>query len=533
MTLKDQKLFAQYLQEIPDESEAFTAFERHKALTDLYYFGSEIMGWKNASRGRRKRLQPALHKWFADELQKDDDMLALIARLHLKTTWVKLRMLQTILQNPMIRIAFVSETATLVEAGLRDLKTMAASEAVRSLFPEHIPDPGDQKHYPKWDKSTGDELTICRSEFLQETYGRPPAEPQIMAIGVGRTIQGLHFDIAFVDDIIGPKTVTTQDQLRKTEDWWAYFQSIMEIDAPIIMTGTFYHHMDIYNKIIAEKQFDRIFRRPAVEGGKILYSNWFNKKDLEKIRKRQGDYIFNCQYLLNPIPDSQKMFKPPYPTYEHLRPGKYKRYIAIDPKGESTDANTDDCGVAVGAVDERDNVYIEEVIGTKLTYDPKAKFSFSDFLINLVMKYNPLRVGMEMGLLNIIRFIVEAKVTEWENDNQETEALASLHNIVPIPISRTKSKQQRINLSFGAFIREGRLWIREDCRDLKRQMSVYSGRKSDNDDLLDAVALLFYLHDRFAQHYWIEPAFRDGGPTYRDAFFTRQPEDGWRSQFIS
>jgi hypothetical protein len=426
----------------------------------------------------------------------------------------------------------VSETSTLVEEGLSDIKRMFAHPTVRKYFPEIVPDPRDFKQFRGWDRSNVDELTVSRSAELEAIYGKPPAEPQIMAIGVGKRIQGLHFDIAFVDDIIGPSSVTTMEQMRKTEDWWAYFQSIMEIDAPIIMTGTFYHPQDIYNKIIKEKQFDRVFRRPAIEGGKVLYSNWFTKKDLDKIRKRQGEFIYNAQYMLNPLPDSEKMFRAPYPTYKALEPGRYKTYIAIDPAGTAR-SHSDDSGVAVGMVDEGDNMYLEEVVGVKLTHDPKAEYSFADFLINLVIKYQPLRVGMEMGILEAIRFIIEAKVTAWENVHQGNTDLAVLHNIMPIPISRQKSKAQRINLSLGSFIREGRCFINERNTDLLHQMSLYSGKDSDSDDLIDASSMLFSLHDRFAQHYWIAPQFRQKGTTFFDIAEMGRPKDTWSRRFVS
>ena len=115
---------------------AFRLFLRHKALTDLFFLGYEILGWKNAKLGKRQRIDPIFHKWLATKIQQAGDKLILVPRLHLKTTWVKLRIIQMLLDNPNIRIGLFSVTTTLVEDELADIKRMFIHPAIMELFPD-------------------------------------------------------------------------------------------------------------------------------------------------------------------------------------------------------------------------------------------------------------------------------------------------------------------------------------------------------------------------------------------------------------
>jgi hypothetical protein len=141
-----------------------------------------------------------------------------------------------------------------------------------------------------------------------------------------------------------------------------------------------------------------------------------------------------------------------------------------------------------------------------------------------------MKVGMEMGVFEAIKYIIEAKVTEWENKTNDLKSLASLHNIIPIPIPHNKSKAQRISLGIGAFLREGKCFIKSTNQELMQQMATFTGKASDRDDLIDAANMLLYLHDRFAQHYYMKPDMRKG-MTYFDLM---EPEyKGLRKRLVS
>lgn len=519
MTGKDKEKYDSILEDVKDEGKAFDLWLKWKALTDLYFLGSEIMGWRESrdKSGRKRRVDPVFHRWLAGKLQREEDTLILAPRFHLKTTWAKLRIVQIILNNPNTRVLLASIGSRLAEKELADIKGMFATPMLRRLFPEIIPNP--KKDYKGWEKSTANELTMRRDP----SRGYVPQEPQITAVGMGARITGLHFDWAFVDDILDDSTVTTPEQMEKTEDWWAYLQPILESDAVTIMTGTRYHQSDLYGKIIEEKQFRHVFTRAAIENGNIIYKSWMTQKALDRMRKRMGEYKFSCQMLNNPMPMDERIFVAPFPQYSELQEGEYSYYMTVDPAA-TTNKWSDESAIAVGALNERDALFIVECTGYKV---PGNKLA--EILIQKVLQYKPVRVGIEFGLQEHLRHIIELKVNEYERVHPGVE-LAALHNIMPVKISRTHSKAQRIRSSFGAFVAERKCLINIACTKLMRQMEFFTGQGKEHDDLVDAASMLFSVIDRFAQHYWVEPQFRKGMTL--DYFFPKK-KAGWESRFVS
>jgi hypothetical protein len=440
--------------------------------------------------------------------------MILVPRLHLKTTWVKLEIIRQILINPNVRIGLFSVTSRLVEQELRDIKVMLCNPALRELFPDIIPDPG--KEYRNWDKSTANELTTRRDSSL----GKPPQESQVTALGSGATIVGMHIDMAFCDDIIDPSTVTTAEQMKKTEDWWAYIQSVCELGAPITMTGTFYHYNDIYNKIIRDRHFpkSRIFIRKAIENNKLLYKSWFTFKDLDKIKKRQGNRIFANQYMLNPIPEEDQIFPGPQPLYQTLPESDYTYYITVDPSlGKE---HSDETGIVIAAVNKSKFIYIVEAVGVK-----KDSNALADYIIQKVLQYRPLKVGIEYGLQEHLKYIIEARQSMYEHMLQRPIPLI----LEGIPITRGYSKASRVNWTLGAFVRQGKLRIHESCRDLISEMDTFTGTGNEKDNIVDAASMLITLIGDFHTGGY-NVAERHEHGTFWD-IFRRKPKLSWRGNF--
>lgn len=442
-----------------------------------------------------------------------------VPRGHLKSTWTKLRIVQLILTDPNTRILLCSVTSRLVERELVDIKAILADPRILRTFKEEVPAPG--KDYKNWEKSTANELTVRHDPSL----GRVPQEPQVLAVGMGAQITGFHFDWAFLDDIVDGSNVTTVDQMEKTEDWWAYLTPILEADAVTIIIGTRYHMSDLYGLIIDEKQFDRIYVRRCIEQGTPIYNAWFTLKSLEKIRKRmRDDWKFNCQYNNDPQPDDSKIFRPPFLTFKNLPAGEYKYYMSVDPAA-TTNKHSDFSGITVAAVNELNALFIVECTQHKVPGNELA-----EIIMQKVIRYQPQRVGIELGLQEHLRHIIDLKVAEWEGLNHSPK-LGVLHNILPIKISREKSKRQRIASTLGAFVRERKCAIHESQIALMRQMEFFTGKGKEHDDLVDSASMIFAVSDQFALHYWIDPQFRKPGYTMED--FKKKTGKGWEAKFVA
>ena len=520
MTKAEEEKYAELVDQCEGDIEQAGRFWlQWKCLTDLYYLGAVVLGWGDTrdKTGRRRRLDPKFHGWLARTLQRDTDILLMLPRDHLKTTWTKARIAQLLLQNPNRRIGLFSQSPRVVRGSLRHIKSIFAQ--LHPIFPEIIPAPG--KDYHGWEKSTDTQLTMKRDPELGYV---PEDMPQITALGAGAKVTGLHLDWLFADDIISPETVTTQVQMEKSEEWWAYMQSILEPGAPTTMTGTFYHYNDLYNKIIKEGQFPKnaIFIRPAIENGEILYRTWFTHEMLDKIRKRQGSYIFSCLYLLNPVPREDQIFPPPQPVFAHLPKGEYAYYITVDP-APTTQAYSDETAIVVAAVDKIKTVYIVEANGYK-----KPGNEIAELLIRKVMQYKPVKVGIEFGLQENLRHIIDSRRSEIETLSGRSIGL----NILPIPISNKMSKADRVNLTLGSFVRQGKVFIHESCRQLIQQMDAFTGKGKEQDDVVDAASMLFGIIDGFARNHWMEVR------NYEDImslswWVRKQKEQGWRQNFVA
>jgi hypothetical protein len=510
----DELLYKKYLASEKTADEAMWMFQRDKCLNDLFYLGYEVLEWKNAKKGERRRIDPAFHRWLAAKMQDSDDKMILVPRGHLKTAWMKLLIVQNILRDPMARNAYCAASATLAEAVLRDIKVILASPILIRLFPEVLREPG--KNYSNWDKCTQDLLTVYRP-------GNEPSHgEQVTVFGVGASITGLHFDHFFLDDLVDPKNVNTQDQMKKIEEFWSYLQPIID-DGDTTILGTFYHYNDLYNKIIRERQFPRnkIFIRRAVENGKVLYSSWHSKKTLAKIKRKMTRYTWNCQYMLNPVTKEDQIFPPPHPTFSgKLPPGKYRYYIAIDPAATKEDYS-DETGIVIAAVNEVNQIWILEAHGYKGEANKMVEFIFAK-----CVQYNPTRVGIELGQQAHLATLIDVMKREYEIAHKCTVP----YNLFKIPVSRAMSKEVRIRRTLGAFIREGKVFIHDSCTDLMREMDHFTGKGKEKDNRVDAASMIMACMEGMAYNYWVRKSYSGGGHSFYDIFSKKKTYE-WRKEF--
>jgi hypothetical protein len=515
----EERKYKEFLEETGDDEKARTLYVRWKILTDLYFFATEVLGWKEVKKGTQNKIDPKFHRWFCNILEKDDgeDRLILVPRYHLKSTFIKLKIIQDVLRDPNTSILLGSRTTTLTKQELLWIRRVFATPILRRLFPDIIPDPG--KDFNNWEKATETELTLCRPNadaFIEQG-------PQIYCAGMGTTITGFHPKKVYLDDIIDDSTISSLIENKKAHDWWVYLQPIAA-EAPITITGTFYHYLDLYNTIIRNGSFGKnVHIRGCKENGKYIWS-YMNDKRFNKMTKEMTPYAISSQMFNKPIPEEDKLFPEPQPLYKNLPPGKYKYYIAVDPAA-TDNPWSDDTGLVVGAVDEINNLWIVEATGIK-----KNPNAVADFIIQKYLQYKPLRIGIELGLQNSLQYLLEVKRQIYENTNKVRLPIV----VVPVSVSRKKSKVQRISMTLGAFMREGRAKISENCKELLDQMHYFTGRESDKDDLIDAASMLFSTIETFSQFYWFQPQeMRQPawGYSFQELFKPKIPE--WDEKFVS
>jgi hypothetical protein len=221
------------------------------------------------------------------------------------------------------------------------------------------------------------------------------------------------------------------------------------------------------------------------------------------------------------VAQEDKIFPGAQPTYENLPPGEYAWYIAVDP-APTIEAYSDETGIVIGAIDKQKQVWIDRAIGVK-----KSGGELVDLLISLALQYKPVRIGIELGLQTHLQYIMDNKINDYERAN----GVRVPFNFVPIPISRKLSKGDRVHLTLGSFVREGKVHIKSDQYDLIHEMDFFTGKGKEKDNLVDAASMLFYVIEDFNYGYMQRLNLKPKG-TFFD-IFQDSKEDGykWREVF--
>lgn len=466
---------------------ATQVFLQYKCTTDLYFLGSEILGLGRAkNKAGRPLLYPPLHRWVAKELQQAGSKMLIMPRFSLKTTWVKVWMVQRILQDPnTVRIAYVSRTSSLGRSTLKDVVRLLMTPALREIFPNIIPAPGRLKAGlpTTWDRITDDFVTVHRDR----SEGNVPQEHQIEVYGVESTIVGRHFTDQIYDDLIDEDTVRSPTMMEKALEFVRYSINLLVPDGNELYVGTPYHYADLIYHCINEKFFKHIIRRAAIENGKAIYPSLFPLDELARRKKRMGNYIFSCQMMCDPLPKEDLMFPPPHPVYRELPGDKLDFYVAVDPAA-TTKVYSDFTAFAVAAVDSIGRVWVEEAFQVK-----KAGEDIARLILQLNERYKPKMIGIESGLQQHLVSVIQLIHRNWELSQGRSIFLP----IEAMTVS-TKDKFDRINMTVGSWIRTDRLKIKENLTDLMGQMEKINRNYTGHDDMVDALSLIFSLVPTFA-----------------------------------
>jgi hypothetical protein len=395
----------------------------------------------------------------------------------------------------MRRIGLYSATAGLAETMLKHIKAYCRLPILIELFPEIFIDPG--KNDSNYEISNANMLTIVRKGDPSEL----PQEAQVEAYGVGANIVGRHFDNHFYDDLVTKDNVTSPTQIDKILEWYEYVQSILSPDGVETMVGTRYHYSDLYGWVIENGIYrKRVFVRAVEENDKPIYT-YFNKDRIQRYKKRMRPYIFSCQFNNNPVAKEDQLFPPPQPVYTDL-PNDLVCYVVLDPAA-TIQAYSDESAFAVGGWHKPSStLFVLESFGVK-----KPGNELAQILIKLQLKYKPRTIGIEFGLQEHLRYIIDNEVSKYQEAVKQKLNL----NIFPIPLTK-QSKYERINWTLGSLVRGGQVKINPALKGLMQQMENLTPNYKGKDDQVDAVSMLPLLIADFGfkfnmeKHYEYKPS---------------------------
>lgn len=508
--------------------------QRVMCQTDLYYLASEIFGMRDAMsrqqgvRGRRI-WHPPIHGELCDELQGPWDSLIMLSRNMLKTTVAKIWVVQQILLDPVnVRIGMWSKSAAKVQSELKSIKGMLKNKRLLQLFPDRLI--ADDR---KWEVSNKDAITVTRhveGETDEERF-IPVDEAQIEVHGLETTVTGRHYTHHYYDDIIDRSNTSTPTMIDKAREVWASIQGLKSADTIEKVVGTRYHQLDLYSQIEQEDLFapeHRLIRPGVTVDGRILYP-FFTKEWLSQQKRRMGAYLFGCQYPLDTRPKEHRMFTLPVPTWGEL-PDDRKYYIAIDPSTGRSERH-DKTGVAVGCVDRTRPNKLFYVEAESYSWKPEE---IATQIVDRIVKYQPEKVGIEYGLQAALEPLIRIKIQERQ------EQIGGFRVPIFLDIktgggSGALRKGDKIDRTLGALVREQRALFRPDMKQLFLQMDMFNPNVQKNeDDILDACAMLVQTVEHFAQAHWLNVEVKSLVEGITVDWFKKKMQSGdWRDRLFA
>lgn len=314
-----------------------------------------------------------------DKLQVDlTNLLALMPRGSLKSSIITIGFsIQWLLNFSDDRVLLDSEVFSKSKAFLTEIKGHYEDniDFRRVFYTIHGIMPNEKKRA----QSPRGTDTWSTEQIVLACRRRKRKEPSIDCAGIDTTKNGMHYDLVIMDDIHSEKNTKTSEQLEQVKEHYKLVYSLLEPSHPAVIVGTRWDYNDLYQMIIDEEQddFNFITRSAESEDGAIFYEKRLSKKELVKFRKKQGGYLFSCQYLNNPVDDEtadfqRSMFQ--YVTADSIRDKPINWYGMIDPswKGEKSDWAV----VMIGGMDARGDLYVRYVKRWKADYVEIAKAVF-------------------------------------------------------------------------------------------------------------------------------------------------------------
>lgn len=344
-----------------------------------------LMNWKIVQLNMHKPSEDMLpvRNVIEDEKEIHLQRLYLCYRTFYKTSIItRLHTLQLLLNFPNIHICINHNKQINASDNLVTIKDYFLTTELKVLFPEYIP------KGKEWGNMTGFSVA-CRKD-------KNRVEDNIEAAGVDTEITGRHYEIAKKNDLVTEKSVTTEEQLKKTLDWDERF-NIGHFDDPQIKLqdyeGTRYHFADLYS-IRKNNPNIKLIEIPLLKDGNpdnITLENIHNPKrfSVEGIESLKKDmWVFHCQMLLRPEDPARMHFDKSMIVYYGEIPSCVY-YLLVDP-ASARKKKSDFTAMLVVGIDSEGNRYIADGLRDKL--DPKQRI---DKAIELARKWNIKGCGWE------------------------------------------------------------------------------------------------------------------------------------------
>lgn len=451
-----------------------------------------LMNWKIVNLGMHK---PNMYLLKVDEITdepKEDlnfmQRLYLAYRTYYKTTIItKIHSLQLLLNFPNIHIVLAHNKQENSSDNLVSIKNCFLTTGLKYLYPDYIPNTKD------WGNMSGFSVA-CRTD-------KNRSEENIEAVGVDTEITGRHYQVAKKNDLVTEKSVTTEEQIKKTLDWDERFNVGMFDDPQIRLQdyeGTRYHFADLYSVKLNDPKIKFIDipvlkdRNPDnVTAENISNPKRFSIDGIQELKKNM--WVFNCQMLLRPDDPARMQLGQEMIAYFDEIPAEGNNYLLVDPasKRKKRSDYTVMLVVKLAYIDGELRYLIVDGIRDKI--DPKQRI---DNAIELAIKWNIRESGWEESGLGDDNFYLEEKRREKR----------LFFTVTPVKTIRVAKEDNIRNILVPQYAQHKWLWPKKGA---VVKHSIFDGRNYDltedmeyeflqfplceHDDLLDTMTFLSRL----------------------------------------
>lgn len=444
--------------------------ERANSLQHFYSFARDVFGLKE--------LVPHAHQHACDELQaielhpKEGQkiILILMPRGSFKTSIVQAYVAWRVLRDRNTRALFVSSELDLAKQNLGVIRSVMENK--ESKFQDYFGDlvARDDKGRPK--KWNEDEIELTGKDPLRK-------EPNVKLASLEVPRTGGHYDLVVLDDLVNHDNVSTPERCARTLAMYRQTLSVLEPNGVMVVVGTRYLYDDLYgfmlgNNETGEVHADRVIVRSAYnEDGSLFFPERLTKRFLDDQRKKQGPYIFSCQYENNPVNAETAVFLQEDFRYigKHAEvPKVATRFLLVDPSRGATETSDFSALVSV-AVDETGRFFVEMAEQRRLLPSQLADWIFD---LHKALKFD--RIGVELVGMQMIYDLLQDRISRG----------AGFIPVVPVRTATNVSKHMRIR-RIEPYFKAHRIYLMPGLVDLEKQLTRFP--KINKDDLVDALSM--------------------------------------------
>jgi len=235
------------------------------------------------------RLGHLHNQWIVEMLTGKDDRTLQASRETYKTTCVSIALALIIILLPRKKTLFMRKTDTDVKEVVRQVKKI-------------LQDPHTQ-YFARVIYGVNLVLTTQNSTEINTNLSvDTKGTSQLVAMGIGSSLTGKHFDFIFTDDIVNLQDRISKAERDRTKLMYQELQNVKNRGGRIHNTGTPWHPEDCFSIMPAAEKYDCYTPEFAV---------MFTPEVLEGLKASMTRSLFAANYELKHVADDDVIFTEP------------------------------------------------------------------------------------------------------------------------------------------------------------------------------------------------------------------------------